>query len=268
MGQQPPEQQWGQQLPFLPQQSGQFQPQPYIPSQFQQQHSVADETTQPEIISMKVKRTRRGGKRYVAIVLLIVGAVILLSAGIWTYLVSRSQKTQTSQWVHVPPGTTPTIPANGYLFKDTAGRFVVYYLPSTLPATITWTTYYNQQDGYSIDYPSNWIRIDHPAEGHSGWALYPPGTNLQENVPGSPSGIGFRWISDFQVPSPNDPSIADYKTLTVNGVNGHLYTQTALGSAIIAYFPHRGGSFVITVDATSDLLMYVFQHMLTSLKFS
>jgi hypothetical protein len=206
--------------------------------------------------------------------LLIVCIVLVISAGIWIYLVNRSQNRQSNrsqssqnQWVHLPPSVTPTIPANGYLFKDPAGRFVVYHVPATPSATIIWMTYRNQQDGYAIDYPSNWTQIQNPSNGHTGMAFYPPGTNLNENVPGGPKGIGFRWIETSQTPVPTDPTITNIKPITINGITGQLYTQGSLGAAIIVTFPYKGGSFILTTDADSDVLIYAFQHMLESLKF-
>src|SRR5205807_117950 len=118
--------------------------------------------------------------------LFIVCAVLTISAGVWIYLVHRSQNSPSSQWVHLPPRKpgqpTPTAPADGYLFKDPAGGFVVYHVPTNPPVTITWMTDRNQQDGYAIDYPSNWIQVKDSPNGHIGMAFYPPGTNLNENV--------------------------------------------------------------------------------------
>lgn len=203
------------------------------------------------------------------VLLLIICIILLVSAGIWTYLAIRSPNRQASQsqWVHLPPGATPTIPANAYLFKDPMGALVVYYLPATPPATITWTTYQNQQDGYTIDYPSNWMKIETSSDGHIGLALYPPGTNLNENVPGGPEGIGLRWMKTYQSPAPTDPTITYIKPITIDGVTGQLYTQGSLENAIIAIFAYKGESFILTTDTGSDVIIYAFQHMLDSLKF-
>ena len=185
-------------------------------------------------------------------------------------MANRSQNLQNSQWVHIPPGKpgqpSPTAPGRGYLFKDPAGGFVAYNLPTTSPATITWVTYNNQQDGYTIEYPSNWIQVKDSSNGHAGLAFYPPGTNLNENVPGGSKGIGFRWV-ESQISVPSDQTIANIKSITVNGITGQLYTQASLGETITVTFPYKGGSFILTADAGSDTLIYVFQHMLYSLKF-
>ncbi len=209
------------------------------------------------------------------VTLMIICILLLAGAGIWAYQATRSQNTKTSQsqdtqtgqWVHLPPGVTPTIPANGYLFKDPMGGLVLYHLPATPPSTITWAAYHNQQDGFTLDYPSNWMKIETPSNRHIGLALYPPGTNLNENVPGGPEGIGLRWATTYQPPAPADPTIIDIKYITLDGVKGQLYTRGSLGIAIIASFAYKGESFMLTTDAESDLLIYVFQHMLDSLKF-
>src|SRR5690348_3527943 len=101
---------------------------------------------------------------FVWVSLAIVCIILVVSIGLGVYFVSmgRTQKQITNQWVHVPPGTTPTVPADGYLFKDATGAFVVYHLPTTPPASITWITYHNQQEGYTIEYPATWIRVEHP----------------------------------------------------------------------------------------------------------
>src|SRR6266566_7981137 len=205
------------------------------------------------------------------VALLIVCIVLAINTGIWIYLVNRSQTSQSSQWAHLPPSKpgqpTPTPPAGGYLFKDSSGGYVVYHVPTNPPTSITWMTDRNQQDGYAIDYPSNWIQVKDTPNEHLGMAFYPQGTNLNENEPGGPKGIGFRWIKTPQIPLPSDPSITDINSVTIDGITGQLYTQTSLGASITVIFPYKGGSFIMTADADSDVLIYAFQHMLESLKF-
>ncbi len=106
-----------------------------------------------------------------------------------------------------------------------------------------------------------------PTPPAGGLAFYPQGTNLNENEPGGPKGIGFRWIKTPQIPLPSDPSITDINSVTIDGITGQLYTQTSLGASITVIFPYKGGSFIMTADADSDVLIYAFQHMLESLKF-
>jgi len=207
------------------------------------------------------------------VVLLLICIALVVSVGVWTgiILVNRSQQnsqTSQSQWVHFSLGATPTVPADGYFFKDTTGGFIVYQSPATPLATITWSSYRSQQDGYTIDYPSNWIRVETSSNGHTSLAFYPPGTDLKENVPGGPQGIDFRWTETYQPTELTDTTITDIKPVTIDGITGQLYTQAALGSAIIVTFPLKGEGFIITADATSDILIYVFQHMLASLKFT
>jgi hypothetical protein len=143
------------------------------------------------------------------------------------------------------------------------------HLPLTLqpPAPITWTMYSNQQDRYTLDIPSNWQQVATPISGHAGFGFYPPGTNPNNDVPGGPQGIGFRWTDTYQPPSPTDPTITEIQPITINGITGQLYTQSSLGKTILVSFPLHGGSFVISVDADSNLLIYTFHHMLASLKF-
>src|SRR5579859_7112789 len=150
--------------------------------------------------------------------------VVAIGAEIWIYLAHQSNQSQNSsnnRWVHLPPvkpgEPTPTTPARGYLFTDGLGGFVVYNLPSTTPVTITWTTYRNQQDGYTIDYPSSWIQVKSTSKGHDWLVFYPPGTDSNANVPGGPKGTGLGW-TETQMPIPTDPTVAGIKPITVNGV--------------------------------------------------
>ena len=204
------------------------------------------------------------------ILLIVVCVALVTSIGIGTYLINHSQSSPNTQWVRLPPSTpgqpTPTAPPGGYLFKDAAGGFVVYHVPITPPSPITWMTYRNQQDGYTIDYPSNWVEVKSPSNGHDGFVFYPPGTDPHENVPSGPKGIGLGW-TDTHMPVPTDPTVADSKSITIDGVHGQLYTQAGLGATITVIFPYKGGSFTLIADANSDTLIYVFQHMLDSLRF-
>jgi hypothetical protein len=222
------------------------------------------------LLRTQIQRNTR--RRYLTILLLIIGIVLFTSTGIWAYLDVRSQKqniqTSQSQWIQLPPNATPTLPANGYLFKDTTGGFVLYQMPATPPASFTWATYRNPQDGYVIDYPSNWMRVETFSNGHTVFAFYPPGTDPNENVPGGPQGVSFRWSETYQPVVQTDTTITDIKPVTIDGVTGQLYTQRSLGATIIVTFPLKGQGFIFITDATSDILIYVFQHMLASLKFT
>ncbi len=187
--------------------------------------------------------------RFFLMALLIICAVLAVFAGIGIYLIHHSQTGE-------------------YISKDITGRPGVHHLTTTPPSTITWTKYQNQLDGYTIDYPSNWLRTETSSAGHTGLALYPPGTNLNENVPGGPKGIGFTWVEASQLTVPTNSAITESKPITIDGITGHLYTQRSLGTVITVTFPLKDGGFIMTADATSVVLTSVFQHMLQSLKFN
>jgi hypothetical protein len=216
-----------------------------VPNQRQQQYAAAKQQ----------KRTTMNWHSRRFLGLLISLCLILgVSIGIWVYLSTRPQDASSHQ-------------INEYLFKNPAGGTVIYHLPATPPVAVTWKNYHNQQDGYSIDYPSNWVQVKDSSNGHSGQAFYPPGTNLNENIPGGAKGIGFRWIGTSQLQIPTDSTITNLPPVTIQGVTGQLYTQASLGKTITAIFPSKGGSFILTGSADSDIFIYVFQHMLESLKF-
>ncbi|MGH7488247.1 MAG: hypothetical protein ACREMY_22015, partial [bacterium] len=130
-------------------------------------------------------------------------AVVAVGIGVFLVLQYQANVSQVPQgrWVRVPtagPGQpTPTVPANGFVFKDASGASVNYAPPSATPAGFSWSIYHNDQDGYTIEYPQTWTRVDTSSEGHSGLALYPLGTDLHVDVPGGPKGIGMGWVSTF-----------------------------------------------------------------------
>src|SRR6266571_3539194 len=115
------------------------------------------------------------------VLLLLICVVLVVSVGvlIGINLVNRPQiqPTPSNQWAQIPPPkpgqAQPTSPAGAFLFKNATGGFVVYYPPTTPPASITWMAYHNIQDGYTIDYPSNWMKIENTSDGHTDLALYP-----------------------------------------------------------------------------------------------
>lgn len=180
--------------------------------------------------------------------------------------------TPLGQWITLPTASaaasTPTLPPGAFLFRGTFGGLVQYVPPSAQPQ-LSWKTYTNQADGYSISYPSDWIVTKSTTNGHQGLSLYPPGTDLHQDVPGGPQGITFGWTNDPNViPTPTDPDIADLRAITIDGQNGQLYTVASLGRGINAVFPRpSGGYLALESSAEQDILLVVFQHMLNSLKF-
>ena len=172
------------------------------------------------------------------------------------------------RWVSLPdsaPGQpTPSLPEGAIAFPNSMGRLVAY-LPSRI-VTASWQTYTNDQDGYSVDYPSDWIRVQGSEAGHETITVYPPDADLQQSVPGSSRGISAGVRVDYEPPAPGNPRIANLKSITIDGVSGQLYTVSALGRSIIVAFPLQKGTLVLEADADSDSMIDVFQHMLGSLK--
>lgn len=194
---------------------------------------------------------------------------------------SQTGESSSGRWLPVPtpaPGQpTPTLPTGALVFKEPFGKEIAYIPSSTTTAQMTWKTYTSQQDGYTIDYPTDWIVAKTIDNGGEGVAFYPPGTDPNADIPGGPKGIMINWIDAYHPPEPSDPTMGDVRSVTVDGVSGQVYTLGALGKAIIAAFPHKQGYLVLTAtltgvtttDVPEDFLIIdVFQHMLFSLRYS
>lgn len=171
------------------------------------------------------------------------------------------------RWIPINSANPAKVPASDLEVRDVTGRLKVYVLPNIGPTGISWRTYRDTVDRFSVSYPSNWIAVRARHLGHEHLTVYPPGTNSQSNVPGGAPGIGIGWTNQYRQPSANDPLIAGRHVVRVGGVSGYAYTVGGLGLQTIAAFPHGGGSVVLGGDAVTDELIYVFQHMLASLRF-
>lgn len=227
------------------------------------EHSLGNYMKFEEAAEWQMKRHR--------VPLLAVAIVVIVIGGAAGALVLLRLHAPQSQWTRVSSSghgySAPTAPPSGYVFKDATGAWVTYAPPSSTPPGFTWSSYTNQEDGLTVEYPASWIRVTTTSSQHSGLALYPPGTDLGANAPGGPSGVGLRWFAEYQPPAANDPTVADLHKITVDGREGTLYTQDSLGPSITVVVPDKGGEIVLTADASSNVLIYVFQHVLESMKF-
>lgn len=224
----------------------------------------------PAPLPSPAPRSSRRLRRVVTLGLLGVAVGALIAGGIFYYL-QRQQDRQTGHWRQAPAVAgqpSPTAPAGSFLFTGINGN-VVYTPPVDAPDSITWKTDHNTQDGYRIAIPANWVGGLAASGAPEGLRIYcPPGTSSDPAGPGLPPCVSYGWLPDYQPPLASDSSVADVRTLTISGVNGHQFTQAALGAGVTAYFPDNNGTFVLTANADSDAAMYAYQHMLSSLTFS
>lgn len=148
-------------------------------------------------------------------------------------------------------------------FKDQNGQITKYVQPSDSPFATTWGRYVNTFDNYSIDYPSTWQLIKSISNGHEGISLYPPGVDPSSD---SAPKIGLGWAVIYTLPNTSATNPVLIQPVTVNGANGTLYTQGAMGSTYIAgLFPNRGGYFGLISNTSSDQMVYIYSHMIGSL---
>ncbi|GEM_PF-5801074 len=187
----------------------------------------------------------------------------------------QSQQYATGQTnpVNAPPiGTngSPLVSSTSFLsqllyFKNAQGQIVPYVPGSVSPSLFSWGVYNNTDDKYSIEYPKNWIVVKNIDNGHEGLSIYPPNADLSASQAQS---IGLGWSSNYHLPSIDAATISFQTSITVSGILGQLYTQGSLGANnIAAMFPYRFGYFGIGGSASSDELIYVLDHMLSTLKF-
>ncbi len=160
---------------------------------------------------------------------------------------------------------TPTpVTSVQIIFQDPNGQTQVYTPPSTPPVQVTWAVYDNPQDRYMIQYPSNWQMIKNVSNNHEGIAVFPPGYDI--NSPDTPH-IGLGVAANYTMPQVNNnpPYVVP---IVVDGVNGTLYTQGALGQSYIAsIFPRFNGSFGIASNVSTLDITYIYNYMLTSIIF-
>lgn len=153
-------------------------------------------------------------------------------------------------------------------FQSPSGTPEVYVTPTAPPADLTWQTYYNSRDNYSISYPVGWQAVKTVYNTHEGVGLYPPGADTSLTVQDGLQEIGF-GVSQYNYQTPYfDSSNATYTTsVLVDGYSGTLYTQGSLGSNTIAVvFKYGDAYFGLGGTANSDEMIYVFNYMLSSLQ--
>ncbi|MBI4059029.1 hypothetical protein HY404_02185 [Candidatus Microgenomates bacterium] len=165
--------------------------------------------------------------------------------------------------------------ANSLMFRDPSGGYIAYSLPSEPLTEPTWTSFTDNQGGYSIEYPKDWIKVAIEQPNQKGFRLCPPTTNLRDQIPGGPKCIEAVLTDSYTLPAEDDPTVANRKEVTVSGVTGHFFTAGALGKSVHAAFPRTGRFLVLTANLTgvssTDLaedgsMIDAFQHVLVSLK--
>lgn len=102
--------------------------------------------------------------------------------------------------------------------------------PSPTPdETANWKTYENTKYGYQLKYPPTWQLQDNSDSDNNYISFYPPQVNLALNDPGVPSidlQVTSRPLSSYPTENLTQggiPMITDWKTVSVNGINGIYY---------------------------------------------
>jgi hypothetical protein len=205
------------------------------------------------------------------VVLAVIAAVGLLAgAAGGGYLYQANQNDlRSGHWVVASPPAAgrpePTPPPGAFVFKDPGGTPIFYFPPQEPPVSITWQPYHDSSGGFTLQIPGNWASVSPSPALSGGHMVCPPGADRQADAPGAPSCVSFGWVATYAQPPATDPTVADRRNLTVDGVPGYLYTQSALGTVITVVFPASNHTFVMTTFGTSDALMFAFQHMLATL---
>ena len=151
------------------------------------------------------------------------------------------------------------------IFKTPDGGYQTYTPPDTPPVDITWDTYVNAADRYSIAYPSNWQVVKTEYNGHEGISVYAPGTDPKDP---STQFIGFGFASYYLLPQGSSEQSTYSYPITVDGINGTMYTQGVLGSgSIAAVFQYAQGSFGVGSSVSDPDFIYIYNYMLNSLNF-
>ena len=104
------------------------------------------------------------------------------------------------------------------------------------------------------------------SQGHETFAIRPPGTDLDRESPSGPPGITVQWTATYTSPAPDDESIASLRFPRVQGGNGETYTRTVWDQQLVAAFPWREGTLLITGTGGWDLTIDVFEHLIHSLR--
>ncbi|HUD44117.1 MAG TPA: hypothetical protein VMR41_01100 [Patescibacteria group bacterium] len=164
-------------------------------------------------------------------------------------------------------GTTDLSDVKLY-FEDSSGNLEQYVAPTSIPDNLTWQTYSNQHDNYSLDYPVGWSKSTAVENGHEVVSIHPPNTDLNTPIQQGLTKIAF-GISPYQFPMPqlNSANASYINNVMVDGFNGTLYTQGAFGINIVAaLFKYGDNYFCLWATANDDTMIYVFQHMLLTLQ--
>ncbi|MEK7572210.1 MAG: hypothetical protein AAB553_08120 [Patescibacteria group bacterium] len=143
---------------------------------------------------------------------------------------------------------------------QSGGQTYVYEPPATPPVELVWSRYENQQDNYSLDYPSNWQIVRTEFNNHEALFVYAPGADPEDPAV---QYISFGWAAYYYPPD------ANYTVpVSINRVSGTIYTNGALGSSYIAAaFTYNNGYFALVNNVSDETFVYIFDHMLGSLEF-
>lgn len=151
-------------------------------------------------------------------------------------------------------------------FQNPDGSTFVYIPPGTPPDEVRWARYVNHNDKYSLNFPSNWQFFYSIDNGHEGVALYPPGTNPKDLT--TPY-LGFGVTDSFLLPGANNTNRAFITPIVVDGLNGKLYTNGALGNSYIASaISYSGRFFGLGSSKSTTTFAYIYYYMINSLKFN
>ncbi len=153
-------------------------------------------------------------------------------------------------------------------FQDPNGNLQQYVAPTAAPANLSWETYVNNSDYYTIEIPVNWQVVRTFYNGHEGVSIYPSGMNTALTIQDGLEAIGFGVSQyDYQVPYINQSQASSIAPITIDGYSGTIYTQGSFGMNTVAAIIRYGNYyFGIGATANSSETIYIFQHMLSSLQ--
>ncbi len=153
-------------------------------------------------------------------------------------------------------------------FQDPNGNLQPYVAPTAPPANLSWETYVNTNDHYTIEIPVGWQVVRTLYDGHEGVSIYPPGMNINTSLQDGLVAIGFGVSQyDYQVPYINQSQASSIAPITIDGYSGTIYTQGSFGmNTVAAILKYGNYYFGIGGTANSIDTIYIFQHMLESLQ--
>lgn len=150
-------------------------------------------------------------------------------------------------------------------FQGVNGQIQTYTPPAIPPVSVTWGLYANTQDNYSIEYPTNWQVFKIIDSGHEGLSIYPPDSSDTSQYAAH---LGLGVSSFYSIPSSGDGAIYA-SNIIVDSILGTLYTRGAEGNSYVAsFFLYHNNYFGLGSSVSSPELLYVFAHMIYSLKFN